>query len=69
MFGSVCWGGNISKLDRWRLEKTVKKKNLYNFALEIDEILTHKRLKRTLFIRTKPQSANFGGNPLYQVTQ
>ena len=27
MFGSVCWGGNISKLDRGRLEKTVKKKS------------------------------------------
>ena len=26
MFGSVCWGGNISKLDRRRLEKIVKKK-------------------------------------------
>ena len=25
-FGSVCWGGNISKLDRGRLEKIVKKK-------------------------------------------
>ena len=25
MFGSVCWGGNISKLDRGRLEKIVKK--------------------------------------------
>ena len=25
MFGSVCWGGNISKLDRRRLEKIVKK--------------------------------------------
>ena len=24
-FGSVCWGGNISKLDRGRLEKIVKK--------------------------------------------
>ena len=24
MFGSVCWGGNISKLDRGRLEKIVK---------------------------------------------
>ena len=23
MFGSVCWGGNISKLDRGRLEKIV----------------------------------------------
>ena len=26
MFGSVCWGGNISKLDRGRLEKIVKKR-------------------------------------------
>ena len=26
MFGSVWWGGNISKLDRGRLEKNVKKK-------------------------------------------
>ena len=26
MFGSVCWGGNTSKLDRGRLEKIVKKK-------------------------------------------
>ena len=25
MFGSVCWGGNISKLDRGRLEQIVKK--------------------------------------------
>ena len=25
MFVSVCWGGNISKLDRGRLEKIVKK--------------------------------------------
>ena len=25
MFGSVCWGGNISKLDRGRMEKIVKK--------------------------------------------
>ena len=27
MFGSVCWGGNISKLDRGRLEKIVKNKS------------------------------------------
>ena len=26
MFGSVCWGGNISKLDRGKLEKIAKKK-------------------------------------------
>ena len=28
MFGSVCWGGNISKLDRGRLEKIVLKKQV-----------------------------------------
>ena len=27
MFGSVCWGGNISMLDRGRLEKIVKKRS------------------------------------------
>ena len=26
MFGSVCWGRNISKLDRGKLESIVKKK-------------------------------------------
>ena len=26
MFGSLCWGGNSSKFDSWRLEKVVKKK-------------------------------------------
>ena len=26
VYGSVCWGGNISKFDRGRLEKIVKKK-------------------------------------------
>ena len=26
MFGSVCWGGNISKCDKRRLESIVKKK-------------------------------------------
>ena len=29
MFGSVCWGGNISKLDRGRLEKVVKKSGAF----------------------------------------
>ena len=28
IFGSVCWGVNISKLDRRRLEKIVKKKQV-----------------------------------------
>ena len=29
VFGSVCWGGNISKFDRGRLEKIVKKAGHY----------------------------------------
>ena len=32
-------------------------------------IQTHKRFKRTLFIRTKTQSANFRGNPVCQATE
>ena len=28
IFGSVCWGGNISKLDSGRLEKIVKKRQV-----------------------------------------
>ncbi len=27
MFGSACWGGHISKLDKGRLEKIVKQKS------------------------------------------
>ena len=38
--------------------------NLYDLRIQ-----THKRFKRTLFIRTKTQSANFRGNPLYQATK
>ena len=39
-----------------------------------NELQTHKRLKKpkpknTLFIRTKTQSANVQGNPLYQATK
>ena len=30
---------------------------------------THKRIKRTLFIRTKTQSANYRGNPLCESTK
>ena len=28
VFGSVCWGGDISKFDRGRLEKIVQKKQV-----------------------------------------
>ena len=33
------------------------------------KIQTHERFNRTLFIRTKTQSANFRGNPLRQATK
>ena len=33
------------------------------------QLRTHKNFKRTLFIRTITQSANFGGNPLRQATR
>ena len=28
VYGSVCWGGNISKFDKGRFEKIVKKKQI-----------------------------------------
>ena len=31
MFGSVCWGGNILKFDRGKLEKIVRKKKRVMF--------------------------------------
>ena len=31
MFGSVCWGGNISKSDGGRLEKIVKRKQVMSW--------------------------------------
>ena len=51
IFGSVCWGGNISKLDRGRLEKIVKKKkkgHVVGKPLDIFKTLHEKRLYRKL---------------------
>ena len=51
MFGSVCWGGNISKLDRGSLEKTVKKKKagpVVGKPLDSFKTLHEKRLYRKL---------------------
>ena len=51
MFGTVCWGGNISKLDRGRLEKIVKKKkagHVVGKPLDNFKILHEKRLHRKL---------------------
>ena len=51
MFGSVCWGGNISKLDRGRLEKLVKKaghvvgKPLDNFKTSHEKRLYRKLMQ------------------------
>ena len=49
-FGSVCWGGNISKLDRGRLEKIVKKKagHVVGKPLDSFKTLNEKRLYRKL---------------------
>ena len=48
-FGSVCWGGNISKLRRGRLEKIVKKAgHIVGKPLDSFKILHEKRLYRKL---------------------
>ena len=49
MFGSVCWGGNISKLDRGRLEKIVKKAgHVVGKPLDNFKTLHKKKLYRKL---------------------
>ena len=49
MFGSVCWGENISKLDRGRLEKIVKKAgHVVGKPLDSFKTLHEKRLYKKL---------------------
>ena len=50
MFGSVCWGGNISKLDRAKLEKIVEKAGHVVVGKPLDGFKTshEKRLYRKL---------------------
>jgi len=52
MFGSVCWGRNILKLDRGRVEKIVKKKKAGHVGKPLDrdsfKTLHKKRLYRKL---------------------
>ena len=49
MFGSVCWGGNISKLDRGRLEKIVKEAgHVVGKPLDSSKTLHENRLYRKL---------------------
>ena len=50
MFGSVCWGGNMSKLDRGRLETIVLKKagHVVGKPLDSFKTLLEKRLYRKL---------------------
>ena len=53
MFGSACWGGHISKLDKGRLEKIVKKKrkkasHVVGKPLDSFKTLHEKRLYRKL---------------------
>ena len=48
MFGSVCWGGNISKFDRGRLEKIAKKAgHVVGKPLDSFKTLWKKTLKKT----------------------
>ena len=52
MFGSVCWGGNISKFDRGRLKKMVKQAgHVVEKPLDGFKILHEKRLYRKLMQR------------------
>ena len=54
MFGSVCWGENISKLDRGRLEKIVKKSgHVVGEPLDNFKTLHEKRLYRKLMQNIK----------------
>jgi len=54
MFRSVCWGGNISKLDRGTLEKIVKKtSHVVGKPLDSFKILHEKRLYRKLIANIK----------------
>ena len=49
VFGSVCWGGNISKFDRGRLEKIVNKAgHVVGMPLDSFKTLYEKRLFKTL---------------------
>ena len=48
MFGSVCWGGNISKFGRGTLEKIVKKQVMLWESLDSFKTLHEKRLYRKL---------------------
>ena len=36
VYGSVCWGGNISEFDRGRLEKILKKKAGHVVGMSLD---------------------------------
>ena len=49
VYGSVCWGGNISKFDRGRLEKIIKKAGyVVGMPLDIFKTLYEKRLFKKL---------------------
>ena len=50
--------------------KAVKKREGFAYHKPcLSKLRTHEKFKRTLFIQTKTQSANFRGNPLYQATK
>ena len=55
MFGSACWGGNISKWDRGRLEKIVKKKQvmLWESHWTVLRLYTKKEAKENYCLHTQ----------------
>ena len=64
--------------DDWRGFKTLILASLYlcvycvfvtDIIVIFNKIQRHKSFKRTLFIKTKTQSANVRGDPLYQATK
>ena len=50
VYGSVCWGGNISKFDRGRLEKTKKTGHVVGMPLDSFKTLCEKRLLKNLML-------------------
>ena len=63
MYGSVCWGGNISKLDRGRWEKIIKKQVMlwesHWTVLRLHEKRLYRKLMQILNDPTHPMRHYF----------
>ena len=53
VYGSVCWGGNISKFDKGRFEKIVKKKADHVVGMPLDSFKKNE-LKKLMQILNDP---------------